>query len=77
MRVYLCASKYMCCTCASVGGRVGIRVSFKEMIGDLEKEELEGQKAISKTSASPPPQLFSILPPCNQQPNGDLMNSAF
>lgn len=60
-----------------MGERVGIRVSFQEMIDELEKEELEGKKATSKTSASPAPQLFSILSPSNQQPSGDPMKSTF
>lgn len=44
---------YMCQGVLPMGGRVGVRLSFKEMIGELEREELEGQKATSKTSASP------------------------
>lgn len=46
----------------AVGGGAGMRVSFKEMKAELEMEELEGQRAASKTSASPASQFFSTCP---------------
>lgn len=56
---------------------MGTRVSFKKMIEELEMEELEGQGAVSKTSASTPPQFFSILCPSNQSLMGSLSDPPY